>query len=268
MGPERTAGLSPRAAGGRGTLRRRVDSRKAEIPWSPAVRVQMAARIRVRLATVDGEIELGGGLVTPDVQDLAQTQLHQPVQAGLHGLAEEAIGCESRTVLEREGDLQQGFLRMQTDLPPAVRSSGHTAEAERTGLTELRVRVERTPRLLCCGGRGIGAPPAHGARHLTRRTGAIARRQVDLEILPGKVGLSRSFQHFDDQGSPGVAKLLAVMAIPIGRIGDGGGYRYAGVLFTLGHQLQRTLEVQSGSPFLGVSHTRDGRNRLPAAAWG
>ena len=57
--------------------------------------------------------------MTPEVPGLAQTQLHQPGQAVLHGLAEVAIGCESRTVLERGGGLQQGFLRVQTDLTPA-----------------------------------------------------------------------------------------------------------------------------------------------------
>ena len=68
-----------------------------------------------------GEIELGGGLVTPQVAGLAQTQLHQPGQAVLHGLAEVAIGCKSRTVLESTGGLQQGFLRVQTDMAPSAR---------------------------------------------------------------------------------------------------------------------------------------------------
>ena len=67
------------------------------------------------------EIELGGGLVTPQVAGLAQTQLHQPGQAVLHGLAKVAIGCKSRTVLESTGGLQQGFLRVQTDLAPSAR---------------------------------------------------------------------------------------------------------------------------------------------------
>ena len=71
------------------------------------------------------EIELGGGLVTPEVPGLAQTQLHQPVQAMLHGLAEVEIGCESNTVLERAGGLRQGFLRVQIDLPPALRWPWH-----------------------------------------------------------------------------------------------------------------------------------------------
>ena len=44
--------LSTRAAGGRGNLRGRSDPRKTEIPWSPAVRVQVAARIQVRCATM------------------------------------------------------------------------------------------------------------------------------------------------------------------------------------------------------------------------
>ena len=56
------------------------------------------------------EIELGGGLATPDVPGLAQTQLHQPGQAMLQGLAEVEIRCEGRTVLECAGGLQQGFL--------------------------------------------------------------------------------------------------------------------------------------------------------------
>ena len=55
-----------------------------------------------------GEIELGGGLVTPEIPGLPQPQLHQPGQAVLHGLAEVAIGCESCTLLERAGGLQQG----------------------------------------------------------------------------------------------------------------------------------------------------------------
>ena len=55
---------------------------------------------------------------------------------------------------------------------------------------------------------------AHGARHLARGTGAGTRRQVDLEILLGEVGLGRPFGHFGDQGAPGVGKLLAGVAIP------------------------------------------------------
>ena len=83
-------------------------------------------------------------------------------------------------------------------------------------------------------GRGIGAPTPHGAR-----------RQVDLEILLGEMGSSRSFGHFGDQGAPVVGTLLAGVAILIGRIGDGGGDRPAGVLLTLRHQLQRTLGARS-----------------------
>ena len=191
-----------------------------------------------------GEIELGGGLVTPEVPGLAQTQLHQPGQAVLHGLAEVAIGCESRTVLERAGGLQPGFLRVQTDLPPAPRSRGHTAGTERTGRTQRRVKVEKAPGRPLCGGCGIEASPAQGARYLTRRTGAGTRRQVDLEILLGEVGPSRPFGHFGDQGAPGVGKLLTGVAIPIRRIGDGGGHRQPGVLLTLGHQLQRPLGIR------------------------
>ena len=86
------------------------------------------------------------------------------------------MGCESRTVLELAGGLQQGFLRMQTDLPPAARSRGHSAGAQWTGRTEHRVKVERAPRLTFCGGRGIGAPPAQVARQLARWKGASASR--------------------------------------------------------------------------------------------
>ena len=125
--------------------------------------------------------------MTPEVPGLAQPQLHQAGQAVLHGLAEVAIGCEGRTVLERAGGLQQGFLRVQTDLAPAARSRGHTAGTERTGRTERRVKVERAPGRTHPGGRGIGAVPPHGARHLARRTGAGTRRQVNLEILLGEV---------------------------------------------------------------------------------
>ena len=48
----------------------------------------------------------GGGLVTHDVPGLPQTQLRQPGKRVLRGLAEVAIGCESRTVLERAGRAQ------------------------------------------------------------------------------------------------------------------------------------------------------------------
>ncbi len=46
--------LSPRAAVGLGTLRRESDLRKTGSPRRPVVLVQMAARIRVKLATVAG----------------------------------------------------------------------------------------------------------------------------------------------------------------------------------------------------------------------
>ncbi len=189
-----------------------------------------------------GEIELGGGLVTPQVPGLAQTQLHQPGQAVLHGLAEVAIGCERRTVLEGAGGLQQGFLRVQTDLAPAARGRGHTAGAQRTGCTERRVKVEIAARRPHC--RGIEAPPAHGGGHLPRRTGAGTRRQVDLEIFLGEVGAGGSFGYFGDQGAPGIGKLLAGVAIPIRGIGDGCGHRQPGVLLTLGHQFQRALGIR------------------------
>ena len=175
---------------------------------------------------------------------MAQPQLHQPGQAVLYGLAEVVIGCESRTVLERAGGLQQGFLRVQTDLAPAAGCRGHTAGTERTGGTQRRVKVEKAPGRPLCGGCGVEAPPAHGARYLTRRTGAGTRRQVDLEILLGEVGPSRPFGHFGDQGAPGVGKLLTGVAIPIRRIGDGGGHRQTGVLLTLRHQLQRPLRIR------------------------
>ena len=79
---------------------------------------------------------------------------------------------------------------------------------------------------------------------MTRRTGAGTRRQVNLEILIGKVGPSRPFRHFGGQGAPGVGKLLASVAIPMRRIGDGGGHRQTGVLLTLRHQLQRPLGIR------------------------
>ena len=85
-----------------------------------------------------GEIELCGGLVTPEVPGLAQTQLYQPGQAVLHRLAEVAIGCESGTALERAGGLQQGFLRVQTDLARAAQFRGNTEGTQRTGRTESR----------------------------------------------------------------------------------------------------------------------------------
>ena len=91
------------------------------------------------------------------------------------------------------------------------------------------------------GGRGIGAVAAQGTCHLTRRTGAGTRRQVDLEILFGEMRAGGGFAHFGNQGAPGIGKLLAGVAIPIGRIGDGGGHRQTGVLLTLRHQLQRPL---------------------------
>ncbi len=191
-----------------------------------------------------GEIELGGGLVTPEVPSLAQTQLHQPGQTMLHGLAEVAIGCESRTVLERAGGPQQGFLRVQANLPPAPRCRSHTAGTQRTGRTERRVKVERAPGRLCPGSRGIEAVAAHGTCHLTRRTGAGTRRQVNLEILLGEVRAGGSFAHFGDQGAPGIGKLLPGVAIPIGRIGDGCGHRQPGMAFALGHQLQRALGIR------------------------
>ena len=86
----------------------------------------------------NGEIELCGGLVTPEVPGLAQTQLHQPGQAVPHRLAVVAIGCESHTALERAGGLQQGFLRVQTDLAPAAQFRGNTEGTQRTGRTECR----------------------------------------------------------------------------------------------------------------------------------
>ena len=147
-------------------------------------------------------------------------------------------------MLERACGLQQGFLRVQTDLPPAARSRGHTAGAEWTGRTERRVKVEEAPRRPRCGGRGIGAAPAHSARHLARRTGTSARRQVDLEILLGKVGPGRPFGHLGDQGPPGGGKLLAGVAIPIGRIRNGRGHRQPGVLLNLRHQLQRPQGIR------------------------
>ena len=100
------------------------------------------------------------------------------------------------------------------------------------GLTRGKPRFRGVPRL-----RGQVA-----AR--IRWAGAGTRRQVDLEILLGKVGSGRPSEHLGDQGAPSVGKLLAGVTVPIGRIGDGGGYRYAGVPFTLRHQLQRALGIR------------------------
>ncbi len=252
--------LSTPAAGGFGTWQRGSD-----LPQSRDLEESRGARSGGgqdpgQVGDRSGEIELGSGLVTPEVPGLAQTQLHQPGQTMLHGLAEVAIRCESRTVLERAGGLQQGFLRVQANLPPAPRSRGHTAGTERTGRTQRRVKVEKAPGRPLCSGCGIEAPPAQGARYLTRRTGAGTRRQVDLEILLGEVGPSRPFGHFGDQGAPGVGKLLTGIAIPIRRIGDGGGHRQPGVLLTLSHQLQRALGIRR----VAGQH-RHGRDKL--ALW-
>ena len=76
----------------------------------------------------------------------------------------------------------------------------------------------------------------------------------------GKWARAGSFGHFGDQGAPGVGKLLAGVAIPIGRIGDGFRNRYAGVPFTLRHQLQRPLGIRG----IAGQH-RHGRDEL--ALW-
>ncbi len=110
------------------------------------------------------------------------------------------------------------------------------------------------------GSRGIEAPPAHGGRHLPRRTGTGAGRQVNLEILLGEVGSSRPFGHLGDQGAPGIGTWLTGVAIPIGRIRHGRGDRQPGVLLTLGHQLQRTLGIRR----IAGQH-RHGRDEL--ALW-
>ena len=47
-----------------------------------------------------------------------------------------------------------------------------------------------------------------------------------------------------DQGAPGIGKLLAGLAILLGRNGDGGGSRSSGVPFILHQQLQRPLDIR------------------------
>ena len=113
--------LSPPAAGGLGTLRRGSDLRQSREPTESRGAGSGGGQDPGQVGDGSGEIELGGGLVTPHVPGVPQTQLRQPAQAVLHVLAGVAIGCESPTVLERAGVLQQGFLRVQSDLPPAAR---------------------------------------------------------------------------------------------------------------------------------------------------
>ncbi len=266
-------GPSTPAASGLGRWRRGSDLRQSRDPAESRGAGSGGGQDAGQVGDGGGEIELGGGLVTPEVPSLAQTQLHQPGQTMLHGLAEVAIGCESRTVLERAGGPQQGFLRVQANLPPAPRCRSHTAGTQRTGRTERRVKVERAPGRLCPGSRGIEAVAAHGTCHLTRRTGAGTRRQVNLEILLGEVRAGGSFAHFGDQGAPGIGKLLPGVAIPIGRIGDGCGHRQPGMAFALGHQLQRALGIRGiagqhrhgGDELAGASRARVyGNGRLVA----
>ena len=106
--------------------------------------VQMVARIRVRLATV------AGGRAGRRSCDARNTGLAvDPVAPAGPGGAPRLGGGGDRvrkpTLLERACGLQKGFLRVQTDLPPVPRSRGHTAGAERTGLTDRRVKVKRAP---------------------------------------------------------------------------------------------------------------------------
>ena len=104
--------------------------------------------------------------------------------------------------------------------------------------------MEKVPRRTLYGGRDIGAPPAHGARHLTRRTRPSALREVDLEFLLGEVGQSRPFSHLGYQCTPGDSTWLTNVAIPKGRFRDGRDHQQPDLLFTLGQELQRALGVR------------------------
>ena len=106
---------------------------------------QVAARIRGKVGDGSGEIELGGGLVAPDVPGLPQTQLRQL------GLAEVAIGCESRTELEGAGGLQQGFCGCRLTCRPRPHSGGGAG------------RGYRAPRQ---SGKGVAAHAPSGGRFL------------------------------------------------------------------------------------------------------
>ena len=133
-------GLLTRAGRGRGTWRRRSEARTRPDPAESRGAGSGGGQDPGQVGDSGGEIELGGGLVTPEVPGLAQTQLHQPGQAVLHGLAEVAIGCESRTVLERAGGLQQGFLRVQTDLAPAATQRGRSGQAVQRAASKWKER--------------------------------------------------------------------------------------------------------------------------------
>ena len=137
-----------------------------------------------------GGTELGGGLATPEILGLPQTQLPQPGPEHCSSAWRRwRFRVRKPTLLERACGLQETFLRVQTDLPPVPRSRGHTAGAARTGLTVRRVKVKRAPgRTRSAVASDIGAPLAHRALHLARWTGAGTRRQVKLEIPPGENG--------------------------------------------------------------------------------
>ena len=62
-----------------------------------------------------------------------------PARPGvLPGLTEVAVGRESRTVLGSGGSLQQGFLRVQANLPPAATQRGRSGQAKHSAASKWK----------------------------------------------------------------------------------------------------------------------------------
>ena len=62
----------------------------------------------------------------------------------------------------------------------------------------------------------VASLAVEAGRDFSRRTGAAAGLQVDVEVLLGKIGAPGWFGHLGDQDPVGFGELPAGVAVPVG----------------------------------------------------
>ena len=155
--------------------------------------------------------KLGFGLAASPIARLAQAQLHQTGPAVFGHLPQGPAGSESRTVLKGPGPSWGCRLTHRPRPGWAFTHCGRRQQPDRT-LKDKCLSRDPLPVLLA-----VVTLAVETGRDLSRRTGAAAGLQVDVEVLLGEIRAAGRLGHLGDQGPVGLGERPAGVAVPIGR---------------------------------------------------
>ena len=131
--------------------------------------------------------ELGFGLEASAIARLAQAQLHQTGPSVFGHLPQGPVGRERRAGLKGPGILQQVLLGMQADAAPAPGFGLHTLRSQATAVTERTLKHKGLPWDPLPVPFTVTPLAVEAGRDFSRRTGAAADLQVDVEVLLGEI---------------------------------------------------------------------------------